>query len=635
MKIRFFYTALVIASCTVMLPSCASRKDPEVRAINSAEAGFTLDNTLQELLADPGAKAVLEKQIPNVINSPQMSMAKNMSLRQIAGFAAAKIDQTKLATIASELAAVKPANPAKTVVTTPVVVKTLAGTLEGVNAEGMITFKGVPLGEAPVGDLRWKYAQPAKTWAGVRKADTFAPPCMQPVSPILNVGNTKPSEDCLYLNVWTKDVAPAVKKPVMVHIYGGGFTLGSTSMEMVDGTALASKDAVVVTLPYRVGTLGYLAHPELTRENPHHASGNYAMSDLVLGLQWIKDNIAQFGGDPDNVTIFGCSAGGHMSSYLLTSPQAKGLFRRVIAESGSQFTHGDETPNMAPLAEAEQTGLVLAKKMGATTLADMRKVPAEKIIAAQATGLDGNTTMALPNADGYFLPVDQYDAFKSNTQNNVDLMTGWCSNEGLMFAARWQLWDTADKLKTYARQFAKGHEAEFLKAYPSATPEQAKMSGVAYAGDELFGYQNFKLAQLQVASGKKTYVYHFERADSNAVARMMAPGFSDKDYAGLHCGQSSYSSGNVYSMGKSPTPEDMALSKVLSSYWLNFARTGNPNGPGLPEWPPYDATPNAKVLIIDNSGVRVDVLPSMSRLMVLDKIYDGRRQSAAKNITKH
>ncbi|MET0369982.1 MAG: carboxylesterase family protein [Sphingobium sp.] len=508
------------------------------------------------------------------------------------------------------------------------IVSTSRGAVEGVVEDDVTVFKGIPVGEAPVGPLRWKDARPVKSWAGVRKADSYAPPCMQTPSPLM--GSTKPSEDCLYVNVWTKSADAKAKRPVMVVIYGGGFTAGSASPPQTDGAPLARKDVVVVALPYRVGTLGYMAHPELTKESPHRSSGNYAMSDLVLGLEWVKANAEQFGGDPGKVTIYGCSAGGHMSSYLMTSPPAANLFQRAIPESGAAFMRNALNTNMASLADNERIGLAIQKKLGAASLAEMRAIPAEKIVAAQAAGGEGDIyTMALPSVDGYYIPLEPYEAFAAGKYNKVEMITGWGSNEGGVFKPMWDRISTPASFNKLAGVIAPGNLAAFTAAYPHATDAEARSSAIKFVGDNLFGYHNWKLAQETVRGGEPTWVYHYERHTSSPIFKMLGAGLPENELAGLHCGNDPYNN-NMIKAGLwfgEPTESDRKLGETMSDYWVNFARTGNPNGPGVPEWPRYDGTPAGKVLRM-NEELSIGTLPSDSRMRMLDDVNKTQRAVA-------
>jgi para-nitrobenzyl esterase len=276
------------------------------------------------------------------------------------------------------------------------------GTLQGTKEAGLTVYRGVPFAAPPVGALRWRAPQPAAKWQGVRRADKFAPQCAQ-AGP-----GTDMSEDCLYLNVWSPAKSASEKLPVLVWIYGGGFAGGATSIPAYSGEVLAKKGVVLVSIAYRVGPLGFLVHPELSAESAQHVSGNYGLLDMIAGLQWIKKNIAAFGGNPNKVTIFGESAGGIAVSQLCASPLANGLIQGAISESGGSFgpprAAGQPGENMRRLDTAERDGLAFAKNAGASSLAELRALPAEKILAAQRG-------MAWPVVDGWVIPDDQYKLY--------------------------------------------------------------------------------------------------------------------------------------------------------------------------------------------------------------------------------
>jgi len=272
----------------------------------------------------------------------------------------------------------------------PAAVKVDQGLLEGRVEDGLTVYRGVPFAAPPVGDLRWRAPQPAASWQGMRPADKFAPQCVQGGFGPPDANGPKTSEDCLYLNVWTPANSPSARVPVLVWIYGGGFNAGGTSVPTYSGEVLARKGVVLVTIAYRVGPLGFLAHPGLSAESPHHVSGNYGLLDMIAALEWIRKNIGAFGGDPNKVTIFGESAGGIAVSMLCASPLANGLFDGAISESGGSFgpprPAGAPGENMRPLAIAEKNGLEFAMNAGASSIADLRKLPAEKLLGA-ARGL--------------------------------------------------------------------------------------------------------------------------------------------------------------------------------------------------------------------------------------------------------
>ena len=330
------------------------------------------------------------------------------------------------------------------------------GVLQGTTEAGLTVYRGVPFAAPPVGDLRWRAPEPAAKWAGVRPADKFAPQCVQSI-PGITI-----SEDCLYLNVWTPAKSASAKVPVLVWIYGGGFAVGGTAVPTYSGEVLAKKGVVLVSIAYRLGSLGFLAHPGLSAESPQHVSGNYGLLDMIAALQWIKKNIAAFGGDPNKVTIFGESAGGIAVSELCASPLAKGLIQGAISESGGSFgparAAGMPGENMRLLATAEKDGLAFANNAGASSVAELRKLPAEKILAA-------TRGLAWPNIDGYVIPTDQYTLYAAKQFNDVPVLIGYNSDEGASFSR-----DTAPK--GYIDGVHKRYGAfadSLLKAYPTGT----------------------------------------------------------------------------------------------------------------------------------------------------------------------
>ena len=294
----------------------------------------------------------------------------------------------------------------------------LSGTL-GRSLEVRV-YKGIPYASPPVGSLRWKTPKSAATWEGVRKADAFSPACMQTPYPSSSIYHSEPepvSEDCLYLNLWTAAKSPRERRPVMVWIHGGALTRGSGFVGVYDGESLAKKGVVVVTINYRLGIFGFLAHPELTRESDHNASGNYGLLDQITALEWVQKNIAAFGGDPKRVTIFGESAGSWSVNYLMATPLANGLFQRAIGESGAAFE------SVKTLAETEATGVKFAKSMGADTIAALRAKPAEEILKSSAFA------SFPPNVDGWMLPHDVYTIFAAGKQNDVPILIGSNADE--------------------------------------------------------------------------------------------------------------------------------------------------------------------------------------------------------------
>src|SRR5512133_3071001 len=312
----------------------------------------------------------------------------------------------------------------------PPPVKVDGGLLQGTVEDGLAVYRGIPFAAPPVGDLRWRAPQPATRWDGVRQAAKFAPSCVQGGG---RGGPPQGNEDCLYLNVWTPAKSARDRVPVLVWIYGGGFSGGATSIPTYSGEQLAKKGVVLVSVAYRVGQLGFLAHPELSAETKNHVSGNYGLLDMIAGLQWIQKNIANFGGDPRRVTIFGESAGGIAVSMLCASPLAKGLFHGAISQSGGSFGPSSKHPqpgeNMRLLAEAEASGVDLGKAVGASSIGQLRALTAEKLLDARR----GQGGMAWPIVDGYVIPDDQYRLYAAGRFNDTPILVGYNSDEGLSF----------------------------------------------------------------------------------------------------------------------------------------------------------------------------------------------------------
>lgn len=448
-------------------------------------------------------------------------------------------------------------------------------------------FRGIPFAAPPVGELRWRAPQPVKPWSGVRRCNAFGPSPMQgspapfsmwsaefliPKEPI--------SEDCLYLNVWTGGSTvgknPASRRPVLVWIYGGGFNSGGSGVPIYDGEATARKGVVFVSLNYRVGPFGFLAHPELTRESGRNASGNYGLMDQIAALQWVKQNIAAFGGDPANVTIAGQSAGSMAVNCLVASPLAKGLFNKAIAESGANFAR----PN-TPLAQAEANGLKTMQALGAASLAELRAKPAAEIQQKARTGG--------PVIDGYVLPEPVARIFASGKQNDVALLTGWNEDEGLTSGP---MKNAVDYQKQMEQQYG-ANAQKLLQHYPASTDAEAAASQLRMARDMIFGVQNYAWANSQSQQGKPVYVYRFAR-------KLPATGEYAK-YGAFHTGEVAYAYDNLRFIDhtlRPLEPIDDKLAREMSTYWVNFIKTGNPNGSGLPQWPLYTTT-GKQVMILD------------------------------------
>ncbi|WP_041616839.1 carboxylesterase family protein [Spirosoma linguale] len=450
-------------------------------------------------------------------------------------------------------------------------------------------FKGIPFAAPPVGDRRWKAPQPVIPWSGVRKCDAFGPSPVQgspnpfgPWSAEFLIPKEPISEDCLYLNVWTAAKSAAEKRPVLVWIYGGGFNSGGAGVPIYDGEATAKKGVIFVSMNYRVGPFGFFSHPELTKESGRNASGNYGLMDQIAALQWVKQNIARFGGDPANVTIAGQSAGSMSVNALVASPLAKNLFTKAIAESGANFSRPAAT-----LGQAEEAGVKMAQSMGASSLADLRALPADEILKkGQGRGLV---------IDGYVLPQPIAAIFAAGKQNDVRLLTGWNEDEGMVFGP-------AKKADEYRKQIDEqyGAKAEtFLRYYPAGTDAEAESSQVKISRDMVFGAQNYRWATIQSQKGKTAYVYRFAR-------KVPATGEYAR-YGAFHTGELAYAYDNLRFIDhtlRPLEPADTRLANEMSAYWVNFIKTGNPNGKGLSNWPVYSTT-NKQIMVFDTkTGVR-------------------------------
>ena len=446
--------------------------------------------------------------------------------------------------------------------------------------EGVRVFRGIPFGAPPVGPLRWKAPQPVASWDGVRKADAFGPVCVQPKGVgRLNVSVDLPDspradEDCLYLNVWTGATNSTGRRPVMVWIFGGAYSEGAGSSPHNDGEALARKGVVVVTFNYRLGPFGFFSHPELTKESGHNASGNQAVLDSIAALTWVQKNITAFGGDPANVTIFGESAGAALSAGLVGSPLAKGLFRRAISESGAWM--GLSMGPMRSLASAEAPAGRGATPMQTLSLAELRTKSTDEI----SKGLRGAGMIA----DGWAIPEDLSDTFAAARQNAVDVLVGSNKDEG-SFILRGP---TAEQWTSRVRGRWGDLADAYLKLYPAGSDTEAAKSSETAFSDEMAWHMRL-YAQAQATLGKQAYLYYFTHEPPVDAGQ---PNLRATHTAEIPYVFNNLKAVRVYPDTSSPersaaSEADRKLADIVSSYWVNFARTGNPNGKGLAAWPAY------------------------------------------------
>lgn len=475
------------------------------------------------------------------------------------------------------------------------------GVLEGVvSADDQVrSFKGIPFAAPPVGPLRWKPPQPVQPWSGVRPAVDYGPRPMQGrIFGDMVFHDHGPSEDCLYLNIWIPEHPAPGKLPVMVWIYGGGFAAGATSEARQDGGNLSKKGVIVVSFGYRLGVFGFFAHPELTRESEHNASGNYGLLDQVAALQWVQTNIAAFGGDPNNVTIFGESAGSFSVSALMASPLSLGLFQRAIGESGAFF--GQTLPTLS-LAEAEVAGEQFAESaFYAHSLKDLRALPAKYLLRA---AMKRSWDYFEPDIDGYFLPTNCLAIYTAGRQSHISLMAGWNRDESGYDSYFTNDAPTVANYVKRANDFFGTNAEAFLAIYPATTDAQVKRAAADYAGDRFIGYSTWKWLELQLQTGQSpVYRYKFEQTlpvpvNAKPGTEATAPHASDIEF--------------VFQMLPSRhlpwRPEDRKVSELMADYWSNFAKTGNPNGPGLPVWPQYDSGGGYQVMHLSaNPGAAPD-----------------------------
>jgi para-nitrobenzyl esterase len=453
-------------------------------------------------------------------------------------------------------------------------IKTEQGKVQGktINGGKVNAFLGLPYAAPPIGDLRWKAPQPAAKWKGDRDATKFAAHCAQNhVFDDMVFQDAGPSEDCLYLNVYTPaDATEKSKLPVMYWIHGGGYSGGGSDEPRHNGDFLPTKGVVLVTINYRLGVFGFLATSDLAKEAGGSA-GNYALMDMVAGLQWVKENIKKFGGDPDNVTIFGESAGSFAVSTLMAAQPARGLFAKGIGESGAAFS--DVLPTDTLDARLKKDDEWVAG-LGVKSLAELRALPTDKVLDASKAKKGGFP----PDIDGKFLTEQVPETYAAGKQAHVPLLAGWNRDEGSFLANGM----TADKWKGMAAGLFKDRAPEFLTLYPGDTDEQAANSAIAYGSDAFIAFGTWKWLDAHRKTGDSpVYRYHFEL---RALPSKYHPG----TFA-FHSDDIEYVFGTLDTRpGETVRPEDRTLSDQFMSYWTNFAKTGDPNGAGLPVWPKYD-----------------------------------------------
>ncbi len=470
------------------------------------------------------------------------------------------------------------------------IVATVSGPITGAEKDGVRVFLGIPYAAPPVGERRWQPPVAPEPWAEPRATTKYGPACPQHADEFFGVPPEQ-SEDCLTLNVWTPGKRDDEKLPVMVWIHGGGFIQGAGSLPFYEGTRLAQHGVVVVTINYRLGWFGFLAHPALTAESPLHTSGNYGLLDQVFALQWVRDNIAHFGGDPGKVTIFGESAGAVSVCVLMASPLAKGLFQRAIAESGAapprlRYRDRDE----GRLKSAESQGVEFAKGLGVPEgpdqLKSLRALPTEAILNASklSVSVPGLTTMETLCLDGRVLLDAPARVFAAGGQANVPFMAGTCGDEGTIFTRRLKV-TTVPQFRAALALYFGGHVAEASRVYPVATDADVPKALAALLGDGfLCGART--ACRNMAAVQPNVYRYHFTRSQ---------PYLAHMGLGVFHGSEVPYVFGVVPKWGFAQ--EDRDLSEQMMGYWTRFARTGDPNGGGAVEWPRYSAQDDPYLLL--------------------------------------
>jgi para-nitrobenzyl esterase len=490
----------------------------------------------------------------------------------------------------------------------PAPVKVEGGLLRGTSENGVTVYRGVPFAAPPVGDLRWCVPQPVTKWEGVRKADKFSANPIQVMRDAFGPWTAEyqpqgtASEDCLYLNIWTAaKSSKKEKRPVMVYIPGGAFTGGSGNVPVYNGENLAKKGLIVVTVNYRVGVLGFLAHPELTKESEHNSSGNYGLLDQVAALEWIKKNISAFGGDPARVTIMGQSAGAASVHYLTASPLAKGLFIRAIAQSGSNAQIG---PGIN-LASAEEIGVKFVRAKSAASLAALRSMPAPDLMAPTKEQFH-----FLPIVDGWFLPKSVDEIFATGEQSDVNTLTGWVADEGSF---------NGDYGKIPAEEFRKrviqqtGSQAdEILKLYPASTEAEGAESQKVFARDQSVASMYLWAKKREKTGKTNVYTYLFMHQQ---------PGATKERYQTFHSSELPYIFDNLKQSPRPWTAEDEKIAETLSSYWKNFIATGDPNGKGLIHWPTFRESQGMTMELGDIMGSRP--IFSQEKFEALKKLWSN------------
>lgn len=457
------------------------------------------------------------------------------------------------------------------------------GEIRGAFEDDVISYKGIPFAAPPVGDLRWRPPHAVEPWMGIKDTVSYSAACPQPGYPVGSFYSGpafEMDEDCLYLNVWTASLEPREKMPVMVWIHGGALTRGSGAGATYNGVNLAKKGVVLVSVNYRLGPLGYLAHPGLTAESEHGSSGNYGVLDQIASLKWVQENIASFGGDPENVTIFGESAGSWSVHGLVATPLAKGLFHRAIGESGGMFNVdfyvGDT--NLRGAASGEAVGQAFMEACGVDSLEEFRALSAEKIVDVFSNNAEGRTFRTRALVDGWVFPDTVANIFNRGAQNDVPVMVGFNRKEMSTLTSPASVPKTMDDYTTRIERSYGERADQFHQVYPASTAAEASDAYLRSLCDTFFGVQMRQWARTTENVSSNAYLYYFSHVPPN----------ENSEYLGAyHAAEIAYAFNNVGKSNSVTDKVDLNLADMISDYWVNFARTGDPNDKQLPEWIPY------------------------------------------------
>lgn len=506
------------------------------------------------------------------------------------------------------------------------IVETNNGRVEGTTmSNGIQVFKGIPYAKPPVRDRRWKPPQPVHDWEDVRQADRFGPRCMQarPYGDMV-FRSEGMSEDCLYLNVWTPDEAPENRMSVLVYIYGGGFIAGDGSEPRYDGASMAQEGIVVVTLNYRLGVFGFFAHPALSDESPQNASGNYGLLDQALALQWVRDNVEAFGGDPEQITIAGESAGSMSVSAHMVSPHSKGLFAQAVGESGAVL--GTFPPT--PLAEAERNGARFADQIDADGLQELRARSATRLLE-QASKPDAPRFYL--TVDGDFFEQAPRDVYAAGEQAQVPLLLGWNSKESGYEAL---LGDKAPTPENYAetvRELYDDNADRVLELYPASTWEEVLHAATDLASDRFMGYSTWTWSERHRETGAPVYRYYYThpRPPLKPGRGNNVPGLAGETeqspsppLGAVHAAEIEYVLGNLSTNDLYAwSEEDRRVSEMAHGYFANFIKTGDPNGENVPSWPVTGEDDPPTVMYLNATPDAKDT-PHRDRYMLLDQLSD-------------